>query len=200
MRQSIYVLATLAVVCILTSSNAARGQGVLDAYGRQQEQRRHTQKICEEQYRRAAYLSKQGYYAGGGVGGLYRLMLTNKGVQAISPMVIQRADGSFQCERGEYAGYPFRYFAKPLLLDQEHERLGYKGLPNASCGAFNIAELERLGRHECLTKYVYLIRLEECGPPENPSAKCLFVYTRIINGPVRRELLGASRSIQEYLH
>jgi hypothetical protein len=196
MRQNIYVLATLAVGYILTSLNAARGQGVLDAYSRQQEQRRHTQKICEEQYQRAAYLSKQGYYAGEDAGGLYRLMLTNKGVQAISPMVIQRIDGSFQCERGEHAGYPFRYFAKPLLLDQEHERLGYKGLPNASCGAFNIAELERLGRHECLAKYVYLIRLEECDLQKNPSAKCLFVYTRITNGPVRRELLGAPRSIQ----
>jgi hypothetical protein len=186
------MLATIACGYILLENNTAASQPILNRYNLQQDQRIRVQKICEEQYQRAAYVSTESYYVngwGGEIGGRYRLMLTDKGVQAISPVVSQKRDGSFQCHRGDY--WPFRFFETPRLIGKEYERRALRGFG----GMLTLEEAIKMRRLDLIETRRSLVKFGECPQEESIQGRCLFLIEGTHTGPVDRELVGLPRGL-----
>jgi len=95
----------LGMATCLLLHDVALAQSLKAGFQAQQDDRVRVQAICEAQYRNAQFHPLDDYKT-------YRYMVSKRGVQAISPEVIQQSSGTFKCDRGE--------FEAPLALNEQY--------------------------------------------------------------------------------
>lgn len=166
----------------------------------QEEDKEKTLAICKKQYESAAYLfvrpKKSGLNAIAVAAGLeddfdgFRFIATPKGVQAVSPLVIQQPSGKWKCERGS--------IDTPMLPGKEY----VKNLPllRLDCLRDPMSPLPyRRWGHSCASgSAVYrsqkrMIKKENC----RANLDCLVFYGQDEGGKTSRSVIGVSlKSIQ----
>ena len=82
---------------------------LVEIYKSQEQERIRVSGICRGQYQQAQYHQYNDELTGGPYreestedSPIYRFMVSDKGVQAISPYAIAQANGKFKCKRGEH--------------------------------------------------------------------------------------------------
>jgi hypothetical protein len=195
-------LALLLLIWFLPFSPVQAQMTLLDKkFESQVEDKEKTLAICKKQYESAAYLfvrpKKEGFEGSlnaiGVASGLeddfdgFRFIATPKGVQAISPSVVQQPSGKWKCERGSIDA--------PMLLGKEY----IKNLPLLRLDCPPIPLSYRRWGHSCASGPVTyrsqkrMIKEERC----RTSLDCLVFYGQDGGGKASRTVTGVSlKSIQ----
>lgn len=169
----------------------------------QVEDKEKTLAICKKQYESAAYLfvrpKKEGFEgalnAFGVAAGLeddfdgFRFIATPKGVQAVSPSVVQQPSGKWKCARGSIDA--------PMLLGKEY----IKKLPLLRLDCPPIPLSYRRWGHSCASGPVTyrsqkrMIKEERC----RTGLDCLVFYGQDEGGKASRTVIGVSLKSVETL-
>ena len=162
----------------------------------QQSDREKTLEICKKQYAGAAYLysrekSDKGVLAPSPVFSHeidtdgFRFMVTSRGVQGISPSVVQQSSGKWKCERGS--------IESPMVLGKEYSKTRPLYMQTSSppgCRPFVRPCSKKLIGYETSRR---MVKDEECGN----GLRCLVLYRNIDSGKTSRHIIGVSlKSIQ----
>lgn len=174
----------------------------------QQSDRGKTLEICRKQYAGAAYLysrekSDKGPLAPSPLFGDeidtdgFRFMVTSRGVQGISPSVVQQPSGKWKCERGS--------IESPMVLGKEYSKTRplytqtssppgcrplvilppYPGRSLVSFDPFARPCSKRLAGYETSRR---MIKDEEC----RNGLRCLVLYRNTNGGKASRDVIGVS--------
>jgi len=168
----------------------------LDVQHKQQEnEKNRVWPICYNQYKKAAYhrpLLDITTFASVEANDFvmekteWRFISTPKGVQGIAAGVEQQSNGSWKCKRG--------LIEKPMLLGKKYTESDPLYAPKPGCRTvgyrYPILSMECFGKSKIIGysfKYSTL-KEEACGIPEYGS--CLYLYRKIDQGKVSRDLIG----------
>lgn len=202
-------LALLSLVWIASFCPAQAQIEPLDQkFKNQQTDREKTLEMCKKQYAGAAYLysrekSDKGALAPSPVFGDgvdtdgFRFMVTSRGVQGISPSVVQQSSGKWKCERGS--------IESPMALGKEYSKTRplytqtssppgcrpfvilppYPGRPLVPFDPFARPCSKRLTGYETSRR---MVKDEEC----RNGLRCLVLYRNTNGGKTSRDVIGVS--------
>ena len=161
----------LGMATCLLLPDVALAQSLKAAFQGQQDDRLRVQAICEAQYKNAQFYPLEDSKK-------YRYMVSDRGIQAISPQVVQQSSGVYMCDRGGIEA-PMRVGSEyksdfPICLI--HECL-LSPLPMPVKGASGYRVTRVLEIDQCLSSALF-------------GEKCLFLYESINGGAVTRHVLA----------
>lgn len=96
------VFATLLALLVGLSERVRASPSLTDKYDNQQTELERVKSICFKQYQQAKFHPAIDPNSEFPNESTYRWIVTAKGVQAISPDVVEQNGGRYKCERGEY--------------------------------------------------------------------------------------------------
>lgn len=169
------VFAALLALLVGLSEGVRASPSLTDKYDNQQTEIERVKRICFKQYQQAKFHPAIDPNSEFPNESKYRWIVSAKGVQAISPDVVDQNGGRYKCERGEYE--------LPRALGKD-----YVSSVAGLCGYLNPYSNNRKIR--CSPPIIRKERfeIEQCGVVILKS--CLSVYKQWDNDHVTRTVLG----------